>query len=89
MKLKKLMLPMMAFVCAIGMAFGPANFSVNPENDYIEIDNEPVEIDELGCGEGETQCLVRLEEGGPVYEVFDDEDLQAPKMGSGGVIELF
>lgn len=83
------MLPMMALVCVVGMAFTSVNFNVNPSNDYIEVEGETIEIDEMDCGVGTEPCQVQLEEDGPLYPVFDDVNFNIPKNGNGTVIRLY
>ncbi|MDR5591142.1 DUF6520 family protein [Christiangramia sp. SM2212] len=89
MKIRKLILPMMAFICAIGMAFANVNFNENPSNDYIVVNGDTIEIDEMDCGIGSETCQVQLERNGPLYPVFDDANLSTPKNGDGTVIKLY
>ncbi|MGM0934582.1 MAG: DUF6520 family protein [Bacteroidota bacterium] len=89
MKLRNLMLPMMAILFAIGMAFANVNFNTTPNNDYIVVDGETIEIDEMDCGIGTETCQVQLEQGGPLYPVFDDANLNNQKIGDGTVIRLY
>lgn len=86
MKTKKLSLPVMAFICAMGMAFAPGNFSGDPDNDYLEIPNSPpFKIDEQDCGSGLDPCKARFQGQEAEYNVFDDASLTTPKMGNGKV----
>ncbi len=82
MKIRNLMLPMMAFICAIGMAFSTSN-SVQQEHDYVDLGNGNfMEIDELDCGIGSQICQAELGEDGPVYPVYDEETSENPKQSS-------
>ncbi|WP_255584591.1 DUF6520 family protein [Zunongwangia sp. SCSIO 43204] len=74
MKRSKLILPLMAFICAIGMSFATSEIS-DPDYDYIDLGTTTLMIDEVDCGTGDENCTVQREEEGPVYQVFDDENL--------------
>ncbi|MBZ9629143.1 DUF6520 family protein [Salegentibacter sp. LM13S] len=95
MKLKKLILPMMAFVFAIGMAFATVDLKPDLEmiemeaQDYVLTPDGVVAIAEINCGMGEINCEARLAEGEPAYPVFDDQALKNRKKGSGQVVELY
>tara|TARA_B100000378_G_scaffold241486_1_gene210326 strand:+ start:68181 stop:68456 length:276 start_codon:yes stop_codon:yes gene_type:complete len=91
MKFKKLILPIIAIVFAIGMAFATVDTksSSDPDNDYVQTDSGVVTIDEIDCGAGNVNCMARLIEGEPAYPVFDDPALNTRKTGSGSVIELY
>jgi type 1 fimbria pilin len=88
MKTKKLMLPLMAFIFAIGLTFA----AVNPEpeikdqaNDYLLINGEWEEIAEQPCSTtGPEECRVRLGENGPVYPVYDQMDTSTLKKNDTG-----
>jgi hypothetical protein len=91
----KVLLPMLAFICVIGMAF--ATIGSEPDlkltemqsQDYVLTPDGVVAIDEINCGMGEINCEARLAEGEPAYPVFDDQALQNRKTGSGQVVELY
>lgn len=88
----KILLPMLAFICAIGMAFATVNPEPEvqiPASDYVLTPNGVVTINEINCGMGEINCEARLAEGEPAYPVFDDPNLQNRKTGSGQVVELY
>ncbi|MBZ9629794.1 DUF6520 family protein [Salegentibacter sp. LM13S] len=85
----KVLLPMLAFICAIGMMFANPFVEADPTLDYVETENGIRSIQELECGSGDEQCRVQFSENGPIYEVYDDMNLQTPKLGSGQVIQLF
>ncbi|WP_148044306.1 DUF6520 family protein [Sinomicrobium pectinilyticum] len=86
MKRLKLILPMLAFILAIGMAFATMTLS-DPTTDYILVDGEfePLDV-ELNCGEGNEPCQVRID--GQVHQVYDAEDPQTAKVGDGNIIDL-
>ena len=80
MKKLKLILPMMAFIFAIGLSFAFVAFNANPNNDFIHLGgNSWQSIPEIECTQGSETCTVQLSEGGPIYEVYDDKDLSTQK----------
>ena len=85
----KILLPMLAFICAIGMAFSMVDVDPDPTMDYVLTDNGVRPIQEITCGEGEDQCRARLEENGEAFPIFDDPDLEIEKVGDGSVLELY
>ncbi|MBI6118259.1 DUF6520 family protein [Salegentibacter maritimus] len=89
MKNLKLILPMMAIIFAIGLMFATSNIEADPNNDYVLTSEGVVTIQEIDCGLGDNQCRAQLEEGGPVYDVFDDPSLTMPKEGSGSITRLY
>lgn len=82
MKIRKLILPMMALICAIGMAFTSVNLVEEPEtqaNDYILVNGTWQAIDEQNCtGLGFT-CQVQYGTNGPRYDIYDEMDDAEPK----------
>lgn len=73
---------MLAFICAIGMAFT----AVDPEpekeqaNDYILLNETTwVSIPEQPCQEGVFTCQVQDGEEGLTYPVYDEMDDEEPK----------
>ncbi|WP_231563257.1 DUF6520 family protein [Salegentibacter sp. Hel_I_6] len=81
----KVLLPMLAFICAIGMAFATTN--LEPEikvqnNDYVLIDGSWEIIPEQNCEQGSNTCRVQFGQGGPIYDVYDEMDLQTKKNSS-------
>ncbi|MFC6859177.1 DUF6520 family protein [Zunongwangia atlantica] len=81
MKRSKLILPLMAFICAIGMSFTTAQYS-QEEHDYVDLGNGSwFEIDEVDCGEGSEECRVQIGEDGPIYQVYDEQDNTTSKQG--------
>ena len=86
---KRLMLPMMAFVFAIGLSFATERTTADAASDWVDMGGEdPVEITEVNCGEGTINCSVKFAGDDIPYPVFEDKDLQIRKTGSGNVIEL-
>lgn len=73
---------MLAFICAIGVAFATVELTPEPEapaNDYVLIDGSWETIPEQDCSIGEKTCRVQFGEGGPIYEVYDEKDLNTLK----------
>ena len=89
MKVKKLILPMLAIIFAIGMVFASPNWENDPNNDYVLTSQGVVPIQEIDCNKGDKQCRAQLEKGGQVYDVFDDPSLTMPKLGDGGITVLY
>lgn len=84
MKVKKLILPMLAFICAIGMAFAAVNFNPEPKiqaNDFVYLGNNSwKEIPEQNCQGTEENCRVQFGTGGHVYNVYDEMNLNTLKL---------
>ncbi|TDN94964.1 hypothetical protein DET49_10330 [Salegentibacter sp. 24] len=89
MKSKNFLLPMMAFICAIGMAFATINQSSDPELDYIVTESGVEIVEELNCEIGNTPCEARITPGGTPYPVYDDPALMTRKIGVGKVKNAF
>lgn len=82
MKLKKLILPMMAMIFAIGLTFATVNTEPEPEllaNDYILVGSSWITIPEQNCEDGQFNCQVRYGQNGPVLDVYDEMDDDEPK----------
>lgn len=82
MKNLKVLLPMLAFIFAVGMAFATTEPKEEPEVqvfDYILIDGDWVRISEQGCTGTAKNCQVRVGEGGPLYDVYDEMNLNTLK----------
>ncbi|WBL22327.1 DUF6520 family protein [Zunongwangia sp. HRR-M8] len=85
----KFLLPMLAFICAIGMAFATVDLKPDPEPemqamDYILLDGEWEAIPEQNCQGTDDICRVQLGANGPVFEVFDElGDNNAKPSGEG------
>lgn len=76
MKNLKILLPMLAFIFAIGVAFATVDLKPEPEpkilaNDYVLIDGSWEAIPEQNCTIGSKTCRVQFGEGGPIYDVYD------------------
>lgn len=84
MKKLKLILPMLAFIMAIGFSFASIKLS-NPNFDYVDTGApSPVQIPETECTTGTSyQCQAQLVEDGPMYPIYDDENLNVIKTGDG------
>lgn len=80
MKVRYLMLPMMAFICAIGMAFASANLVKDQSTGYVFRNDawQPVSVD---CGVGDLNCEVKYSQNGQEYPVFES-DLETIRTGS-------
>ncbi|WP_093304132.1 DUF6520 family protein [Salegentibacter agarivorans] len=98
MKFRKLILPMMAFIFAIGLTFATVDSEPKlelSESDsyatmYVNIGNNwyPIEVE---CGIGDAECRVSFEEDpspGASYKVYNSEDLGDPAIGVGGIKSL-
>lgn len=96
MRNSKLILPMMVFICAIGMAFATVDLKPDPEPemqamDYILVDGEWEAISEQTCEGTEEICRVQLGANGPVFDVFDepgDSEAKPSGVGTPSVINL-
>ena len=88
---KRLMLPAMAFVFAIGLSFATERSTADAQNDYILVDpeNEIFQaIPEVDCGAnlGE-DCIVRLPDERE-FTVYDSENMGDVKKGDGEIKTL-
>ena len=80
MKKLKLVLPLMAFIFAIGLSFAFTEMETNPNNDFIHLGGDSwLPIQEVNCAEGDKTCTVQRTEGGQIYDVYDEEDLATLK----------
>lgn len=77
MKTRKLMLPLMAFVCAIGMAFASANVVKEQSTGYI-FENNAWRTVQVDCDTGEENCIVLLSGDETPYPVYE-ADLSTQK----------
>lgn len=89
MKKLKFLLPLLAFVMAIGMSFATVRLDFDPDNDYIRQGSSWHAIPEVTCNPQDDACLVRLQPNGQVYQVYDAPDLSTAKEGDGTVTDLF
>jgi hypothetical protein len=80
MKKLKLVLPLMAFIFAIALSFAFTTMEEKPNNDFIHLGGDSwLPIQEVNCAEGNKTCTVQRTEGGPIYNVYDQEDLATLK----------
>ena len=74
MKNLKFLLPMLAIIFAIGVAFTAPENTEEPQVqafDYILVDGSWEAIPEQNCPIGGKTCRVQLGVGGPIYDVYD------------------
>ncbi|MEO2070420.1 MAG: DUF6520 family protein [Zunongwangia sp.] len=82
MKSLKIMLLLLAFVFAIGVAFATVNVKPKIEfqaNDYVRLNGSWEAIDEQSCEEGDFTCQVQYGQNGPVLDVYDEMGDEEPK----------
>lgn len=84
MKQFKFIIPMLAFVMAIGMSFA----TVSNELDYYQ-DNGWKSVPEVTCQPADDECYIRLQADGPSLQLYDTPSIGDPKEGDGSVIDLF
>lgn len=88
---KKFLLPMLAMIFAVGMAFATADASVDDdaEKKYIYVDQtwRTIQAGQLDCGEGDIDCTVMFQDDptSTVYEVYNSKNDTDPVLGSGGL----
>lgn len=92
MKKLKMILPMLAFVLAIGMSFAFVGTSAEKDyyaTKYILVDGGWATIDVV-CNPQNDECLVRFSDDltQKKYVVFDAKDDTKPSNGDGFVMEL-
>ncbi|WP_373059478.1 DUF6520 family protein [Zunongwangia sp. H14] len=77
MNIRKLILPMLAIVFAIGMAFATVDVKPEPKlqvQDFIILNGSWQAIPEQDCEPGDETCRVKLGDSGLVYDVYDQMD---------------
>lgn len=82
MKIKKLILPIMAMIFAIGMTFANVDFKNEPIHqalDYVLINGSWQSIQEQNCPPGNKTCRVQFGQGGPIYDVYDEMNKKTRK----------
>ena len=81
MKNFKFLMPVMAFVMAIGFAF--ANKANVESNGWVERNNMPYQLQNDPCNSGtQDPCEVKFTDDlNTVYQVFTGPDLTTPKTG--------
>lgn len=82
---KKLLLPMMAFVCAIGLSFATERSTADAETDYIWLNGQfqSIGMEITECGSGEIGCTIQFGDG-PVYDLYDSPGVL--KEGNGTLV---
>ncbi|MGY5851128.1 DUF6520 family protein [Salegentibacter sp. F14] len=85
MKLKNVMLPMMAILFAIGMSFATVGLEVDPQNDYIQRNGNWEALPEQECGQGTENCRVIVDGQGP-FLLYDSQSLSSLKKSDGDII---
>ena len=83
MKKLKVILPMLAIIFAIGLTFASVHSEPKPDvqsTDFIYLGNNNwQEIPEQECQGTEENCRVQIGEGGPVFNVYDEMDVNTRK----------
>ncbi len=83
--MKNFVIPALAFVSAIGMSFTTAN-TKEQASDYVLLPNDTWRaFSEVDCGQGEQACQAMVDGNGP-FQVYDEQDTDTPKEGSGTLI---
>ncbi|WP_209309946.1 DUF6520 family protein [Salinimicrobium oceani] len=76
----KFLLPMIAMIFAIGMSFATEKNDFIQAKDYIHLGgNNWQQIDEQPCNSGPRICQVQFGEGGPIYDVYDEMNLNSKR----------
>lgn len=93
--MKKLFLiPVIALLAVLGMSFTTfgSETAVQPvtvASDYVYDNGNWQPVPEQNCTGGSSTCRVQFGEGGPIYELYDEMDLNTKKVnGPGGIIIL-
>jgi len=82
----KILLPVLAIIFAVGMAFASIKLEMNANNDYIHLGGDSWQpIPEIPCQTGTNTCTVQLTEGGPIFTVYDEPDLSTEKKNNSNV----
>ncbi|MDT0642181.1 DUF6520 family protein [Zunongwangia sp. F363] len=81
MKKSKILMPVMAFVMAIGLAF--ANKANVESGEWVERNGMPYQLQNETCTAPTTQnCqVIFTDDPNTVHQVFVDSDLKEPKSG--------
>lgn len=85
----KILLPVLAIVFAVGMAFATVTMNAEQAYDYVKIGESWEQIEALNCPTGNDVCLVRLAPGTTPLAVYDNIGDANPKPGNGTVIDQF
>ena len=88
MKNFKFLMPVVAFVMAIGLAF--ANKANIQSNGWVERNNMPYQLQTDPCNSGTPElCKVSFTDNpSKIHQVYTTSDLQTPKDGGSGVYIL-
>ncbi|MCX2839103.1 DUF6520 family protein [Salinimicrobium sp. MT39] len=83
------LLPMIAMIFAIGMSFATDSVLIDPNQDYVRLDDGSFMPlgKEIDCGIGDSTCEVELPNG-EIRPVYDASDPNTPKVGDGEVNQL-
>ena len=82
MKKLKILLPMLAFIFAIGMAFATTDLKAEPEVqalDYYQENGIWKSVPEQNCQGTKYICEVQIGVNGPIYPLFDEMNDELPK----------
>lgn len=87
MKNLKLVLPMLAFVLAIGLSFAFADANEAVVQGYYEASPGNWQAVNVDC-EGSSDCKIRFLPDPTIYKVYATPDTSQPLDGSGEVVDL-
>ena len=82
MKKLKVILPMLAIIFAIGLTFASVSPKSDPNvqaQDYVLVDGNWQAIPEQACTGGNETCRVQFGEEGPIYDLYDEMDVNTQK----------
>lgn len=85
MKNLKILLPMLAFIFAIGMAFAMTDLKEEPEVlalDYYVENGVWKSVPEQNCGIGEKICRIQFGPNGTPHVLYDNMNDEEPKTGN-------
>lgn len=82
MKTRNLILPLLAFVFAVGMSFATVGVEADPNNDYIQRNGAWEAVPEQECGNGQITCEALVNGEGP-FVLYDAQSLSSMKKGDG------
>lgn len=72
----------MAFICAILMSFTTVKADGEQAKDYVHLGGDSWKaINQVQCQGPNETCQVRFGEGGSVYDVYDEMNLNTLKLG--------
>lgn len=88
MKTRKIMLPMMAIICAIGMVFATANTNYSAATGFIETAQGWEQVN-VNCEEGENTCRAYYSsDPNTVYNVYPTPDNDSDPLPSASPIAV-